>query len=89
MYPLKDKLIIKMCDIKLMKYVSAVNKYEIMDLFEGSHTYHRVFVDISKQLAGVSLLFLPCGLLGLKVGYKLGKPLHLLSRVAGPTSLLK
>lgn len=31
-YPLKGKLIIKVCDIKLMGYFSAVNKYEIMDL---------------------------------------------------------
>lgn len=36
-YPLKGKLImkvcdIKVCDIKLMEYFSAVNKYEIMDL---------------------------------------------------------
>lgn len=50
-----------MCDIKWMEYFSAVSECENMDLFGELHTYHRVFVGISKQPAGVSHLLLTCG----------------------------
>lgn len=41
-YSLKDKLIIKMCDIKWMEYFSAVSECENMDLFVLESCIHTI-----------------------------------------------